>query len=352
MTMKLLLVEDVQKDIEGFIRSVESFNEDHNYAISVETCNNIDDALRMLNNKFDGAIIDMKLGDDGDEGNRILKELNERNIRMPIVILTGTPDAADKSYVHIDIQKKGNADNIKILEDFRQIHASGLTKVMGGRGLFEKLLGEVYKSNILHQKEVWKKYGQMDSEKSERALMRHVLNHLINTVDLDEENVVPEEFYIYPPMDNTIRTGSLIRSEESGDHFMVMNPMCDLTLRDDGEYNARQILLCKVSDFEDCFNQLPERKQNNKGRKSLEDSLRHNKKSSYHALPETQFFKGGFLDFESLLSVPKELFQEDKEERDFGELILQIAPAFSKDIVARFSTYYGRQGQPTLSQTG
>ncbi len=347
MSIKLLLVEDDDGDRRGFLQSVDRFNHENGTEICVVDCATLEEGLRHIDGSFDGAVIDMKLGDAGGAGNEILKSIDEKNVRMPIVVLTGTPSEADHDYVHIDVQKKGEADNLAILEDFRKIHASGLTKVMGGRGLLETLLSRVYKFNILGQKNVWKEYGQTDSEKSEKALMRHVLNHLIHMVDLDEECCVPEEFYLFPPVDDAPRTGSVFQSTTDKEFYAVMNPLCDLTLRVTGEFNARKIMLCKVVSLAECEAHLPIDKQNSKGRSDLLKNLNRNNKSSYHALPKTGFFDGGFLDFESLISVHKNQLAEE-----FGIPYLQIAPAFTKDIVARFSSYYGRQGQPTLTHPG
>lgn len=349
MTIKLLLVEDVQSDREGFERSVQRFNHEKQTDFEVVSFGSLAETLEALDSSFDCAVIDMRLGDSGGEGNQILKALNEENVRMPIVVLTGTPSEAEEGFVHIEILKKGEADHLDILEDFRQIHASGLTKVMGGRGLLEQSLSRVFRSNLLKQKESWKKYGQEDPEKSEKALMRHVMNHLISMVDMDEESCVPEEFYIHPPVDDLVRTGSVVQSKNGGDFFAILTPLCDLTKRADGEVNARKLMLGRIASFddcvlEDCVLELPPGKQNSKGRSALKNNLEKNNKGSYHFLPETDFFVGGFLDFEALTSIPKTKFSEH-----FNEPFLQISPAFIKDIVARFSSHFGRQGQPTLT---
>lgn len=347
MSIKLLLVEDNEEDRRGFLQSVERFNHEKKTEISVVECKTLDDALGKIDRSFDGAVIDMKLGDRGGEGNEILKLVDEWNLRMPIVVLTGTPSEADYAYVHIDVQKKGEADNLVILEDFRQIHASGLTKVMGSRGLLEKSLSDVYKKNILNQKAAWKAYGEANSEKSEKALMRHVLNHLIQMVDLDEESCVAEEFYIYPPIGDALRTGSVVSQSGSKEYYLVINPLCDLTFRANGEFNARMIMLCRISTLAECEAHLPENKQNSDGKKTLKKNLDGNNKSSYHALPKTAFFDGGYIDFEDIMSISKKKFKED-----FEKPLLQVAPAFVKDVTARFAAYYGRQGQPALSSVG
>lgn len=106
MSIKLLLVEDNEEDRQGFLQSVERFNHEKKTEISVVECKTLDDALGKIDRSFDGAVIDMKLGDKGGEGNEILKLVDEWNLRMPIVVLTGTPSEADYAYVHIDVQKK------------------------------------------------------------------------------------------------------------------------------------------------------------------------------------------------------------------------------------------------------
>ncbi len=220
----------------------------------------------------------------------------------------------------------------------QQSHASGLTRVMGGRGLLEQSLNQVFKSNLLGQKNSWKRYGQIDSEKSEKALMRHVMNHLIQLVDLDEESCVPEEFYIFPPIGDLKRTGTVLQSKESGSYFAVMNPLCDLTVRPNGEFKARHITLCKIATIDECAEHEAKSKEN------VRKELVKNKKNCYHFLPSTDFFDGGFMDFESLVSVKKGELQDG-----FEDPLLQISPAFMKDVISRFSSFYGRQGQPSLT---
>ncbi len=345
MEIKLLLVEDDPSDRQGFEQSVTRFNHENGANFTVVAFDTLQATLDKLDSSFDCAVIDMKLGDQGGEGNKILEVLDKANFRMPVVVLTGTPDEADSEFVHIDVKKKGDAEHSEILKDFHQVHSSGLTKVMGGRGIIEKSLSKVFRHNLLSQKNAWKAYGQLDSERSERALMRHVMNHLISMVDMEEENCFPEEFYIHPPVDEGLRTGSVVRAKDRSEFFVVLTPLCDLTKRHDGEFNARKVMLCRISALEECYEELPESKNNSKGRAALRKNLLSNAKGSYHFLPNTDFFDGGYLDFENLTSIPKSQFNDH-----FSAPSLQISPAFIKDIVARFSAYFGRQGQPVLTQ--
>ena len=97
------------------------------------------------------------------------------------------------------------------------------------------------------------------------------------------------------------------------------------------------------------FNALhPFRHRNNsninkadKKKEKLKNVLGNNYTEYFHWLPKTNFFLGGFLNFRKLTT---------QTEKEFGEKFnppkIQISPFFVKDIIARFSSYYARQGQP------
>ena len=80
----------------------------------------------------------------------------------------------------------------------------------------------------------------------------------------------------------------------------------------------------------------------------LINALKNNYTLYYHCLPQTDFFDLGFLDFRRLWAVPEHKIDAYFE----NSRRIQIAPPFIKDIVARFSSYYARQGQPTIDLEG
>ena len=72
------------------------------------------------------------------------------------------------------------------------------------------------------------------------------------------------------------------------------------------------------------------------------NQLQHNGYSTYfHYLPETKVFSGGFINFRKI-----ETFKLKDFRKTFEDPIAKISPSFVRDIVARFSSYYARQGQP------
>lgn len=341
MTFKLLLVEDNQEDLATILDTLERYSDEHSRKFDVVAKKSIAEAVDTIDNSFDGAIIDMKLGDDPSGGNTVMQSIVEQNIRVPISVVTGTPSAVDNTIAQIDVYTKGEVQYDTILDQFWGVHASGLTRVMGARGKIEELLNQVYHKNLLPQKEAWILNGTKDARKSEAALLRHTLSHLIDIIDDDHEECFPEEFYITPPANTVLRTGGVYISGESGEAYVVVSPACDLAVRRGGEFNTCHIQLVKVESQEDALR--------GKTGQAATDKLRNLKRNNagqyYHYLPKTKFFEGGFLNFRKLVSVPKGEFAEAYNQPEH-----QITRPFMKDIISRFSSYYARQGQPEISE--
>lgn len=343
---KLLLVEDDEQDLQLCRDCVKDFENDKKCSIELIECRNVQDAFNKLDNSFDGAIIDLKLADEGNEGNQVLSLIAESYFRIPVAILSGTPDPADSDYANIGVFKKGEpgAGYADLLDNFWGIHNTGLTRIMGGRGTIEETLNKVFLKNLLPQRRKWIMYGEKDPSKTEKALLRHTLNHLLQLLDDDNEKNYPEEMYLHPPLTNKIRTGSIVNKRDDGLSFVVMNPACDLVSRTGGGFKTERILLAEIEQ-ESKVTDLATKKCDNISDKEtkLKSVLGNNYTLYYHWLPETSFFNGGFINFRKLISYKKKDFQQM-----FDKPLIQISPSFAKDVVARFSSYYARQGQPDI----
>ena len=347
--IKLLVVEDDPQDI-GVCRStVERYQDERQREVELVECKDVDEAFVKLDNTFDGAIIDLRLGDEGDEGNQIIQRIKERLYRFPVAILTGTPGSADTDFSYIGVFKKGDtgAGYGDLLDRFWRIYDTGLTRILGGRGIIESRLGDVFWKNLLPQIETWEGYGAADSTRTENALLRHTLNHLIQLIDEDIERYFPEEFYLYPPPSKNVRTGSILKDKESNQHFAVMSPDCDLVIRADGTRNTDRILFVEVvapGVLFDWFGSTSPSALGSSRKDSFVNRLENNGPRYYHCLPQTDFFPLGFLNFRGVSTVAV----KDLEGKFDLPPRVQISPPFVKDIVARFSSYYARQGQPDI----
>ena len=346
--LRLLIVEDNERDLRSFRNSVKVYKDEKDRTIDVVECETLEDALETLDNSFDGAIIDLKLADQGDEGNQVIEKIIKSFFRIPIAIFTGNrgnwDDNLNDKIMLIGVFTKGAIGYDGLLDKFWEIYNTGLTRIMGGRGLIEQRLAKVFLKNLQPQINTWISYGEENSKRTEKALLRYTLNHLLQLLEEDGERCFPEEFYLYPPMSEGITTGSIVKEETSDRPFVVLSPACDLVIRSNGEFKTDRILLAEIEDESEVVNAALDgirRKQSKENK--LRDIFNNNHRDYYHWLPQAYSFNGGFLNFRKLRTLDKTGLDEG-----FETPSIQISPFFVKDIVSRFSSYYARQGQPDI----
>ncbi len=337
--LRLLIVEDVEEELESFRDDLEDYTREKERDIDLVECKTLQEALDKLDNSFDGAIIDLKLANHRtNEGHQVVEKIRKSFFRIPIAIFTGNPGDwnhnLNEQTMLIDVFTKGETGHYELLDRFWEIYNTGLTRIMGGRGRIEQCLNEAFLKNLLPQIKKWISYGEIDPERTEKALLRYALNHLFQLLEDDEERCFPEEFYLYPPTLDRITTGSIVKMDEQS--FVVLTPACDLVPRgQNGEPNTNHILLTEIESVDQVLG-------GSKSKSKITELCR-NRLQYYHWLPKTDFFEGGILNFRKLTTLDKDDFDEK-----FGKPTIQISPSFVKDIVSRFSSYYARQGQPDI----
>jgi len=352
--IKLMIVEDEESDLEVCRSSVKVYQnkkkkEGIDLNIELIECKTVDDALKKINGSFDGAIIDLKFSDGDDRGKDVLKKIKNSLFRIPTIILTGTPGSISQEEPSnmISILKKGEADyQGDILGVFFDIYNTGLTQIIGGRGKIEQTLNTVFLKNLLPQLEPWEAYGKSDPSRTEKALLRFTLNHLMQLLDDNEDQCFPEEVYIYPPFSDDLKTGSIIKRNTGESLYAVLNPACDLVIRNNGEYKTDRIMLVEIEKvkliIDVALNGITQKK---KKENKLKNIFSNSYTDYFHWLPNTNFFDGGFLNFRKILTLTKEEFRSA-----YSQPHIQISPHFVKDILSRFSSYYARQGQPDIER--
>lgn len=342
--LRLLIVEDEERDLRACRDSVERYIDEKNRDIELVECKTLDEALQQLDNSFDGAIIDLTLGDEDDAGNQVIEDIRKSFFRIPIFIFTGR-NTLSENIDGIEVFRKDEFTYYDLLDKFCETYDTGLTRMMGGSGKIEDLLGKVFLDNLLLQRKKWVSYGKKDLERTEKALLRHTLNHLLQLLEEGEENCFPEEVYLYPHVSTDITTGSIVKEKSSDQWFVILSPACDLVRRgENGEFKTDRILLVEIEVENDIVNDALD---DIKRKRSREDKLKavsnNNHTDYYHWLPKTDFFKGGFLNFRKLKTLHEKDFKDQ-----FETPSIQISPFFVKDIVSRFSSFYARQGQPDI----
>ncbi|WP_447511751.1 response regulator [Acinetobacter geminorum] len=336
--LKILLVEDNQSDIQTFRSSLELFDDDNEITTDLQTADNYESALTLIReNDFDGIVIDLSLHNSELGGKELISTItNEYKLTIPIIVYTGTPDDIAE-YEYIQTYQKGERESLisEILNDFRKTKAFGFNDLFNAKGEIQDFLKEVFYKNIYHQKKQWIEYD--DKELVKKAILRHTLNHLTQHIDVTNEKYFLEEMYIYPPINKTPKTGSIIK-DISNNYHIILTPACDFA-----QSKARCILLAEIiAPLDYIRDNFPGNEVSN-GRKNKLETILHNKKQEYHYLPKLSPFEGGFIDFTSVQSYSKDDLTEN-----FSEVKIQISPYFISDILGRFSSYYARQGQPDL----
>lgn len=344
---KLLLVEDNDAEIGVFKESVEIYKTRNSREIKYHICKSVDEAYGILDNSFDGAIIDLKLPSGDDEGNKVVEKIKD-SFRIPVAIFTGTPDAADSysDFNYVGIFKKGEKSYSDILDKLLKIYATGLTRIVGGRGKIEETLNKVFNTNLIPQINKWVEYGENDSAgQTETGLLRYTLNHLLQLLDNDGVRYYPEEVYIAPSLAENIQTGSIVSSKDKKSFFVVMSPACDLALGKNECFKTKRILLVEIEKMDILEKTIETKKvtKSDKQEKMKEEFYKNNYTFYYHFLPKTDFFPGGFINFRNINTYTKEEF-----DNKFINTNIQIIPYFVRDIQGRLSSYYARQGQPDI----
>ena len=334
--LQLLLVEDQDTYVNEYKAVLSDYVKQHDRKISMNVCKNLAEAKDKLDTSIDAAVVDLNLGKDTTDGGEVVNELKE-HFRVPVAVLTGTPDDADDQPPVIRVFKKGEHSFEEVLDCLWQPYSIGLTRIMGGRGLLEEWLNRIFLRNLLPTLGAWIDYGNEDTERTEKALLRYALGHLVAELDGDETPCYPEEFYLTPPLNNTLTTGSLLKRADDMICHVIMTPACDLVLRN-GKRNVNSMILAEVVPEETVYKVLQQ--PDEKRKKRLKQN---NDKNCYHWLPRSKVADGGFLDFSQLQTVSL-----DEIEHQFYDMKARIAPGFIKDIVSRFSAFYARQGQPVI----
>lgn len=345
VSLKILLVEDNVDEVTVCKDSVRRFKRElHDYVVDLKVTNNMPDAIELLDNSFDGAIIDLKLnaGEVVDEyqGNEIIRQILKQ-YRVPFAVLTGTPaQATNDKQSFFDIYLKGEKEYIDLFNDFMMVHKTGVTKIFGGRGLIETTMDKVFWDNIVPQFASWKEQSELNID-TEHALLRYSLNHLIEILDNHSDICVPEEMYIAPPASTAIKTGSIVQCKDINGAFIILSPACDLAIHGDDGFKTDRVLVCEIDELGPIRDAVVSGvKKQNRPRK-IKELLKNNYTEYYHWLPAVNGFNGGIINFRKVQTYSPVDYIELYEDPH-----IQVVSHFIKDIISRYSAFYARQGQP------
>jgi hypothetical protein len=344
--MKLLLVENEESQIKLVTDAVESFNKKNDITIELDIAKNLKDGLnRLENNIYDSAIIDLRLeqNDTRGQGNEILKAIKEK-LRFPVRVVSGhlgdlEPDLREDNHL-FKCHNRGDEEYEEIFADLLEVFSTGITGLLNNKGLIEQSINKIFWTHIsLILPELIKRKKEDPNWEVEKVLLRYISLHLMEylelSIDNNFESVSDIEFYIKPPIKDKIFTGDIIKNNKENFFGIVLTPACDLAT-DTNRPNPKAEFVT-VAIIEDK-NKVLENKNSGDKKRLISNST----DLKYHYLPDNILFKGGFINFQHLKSIP---IEEITNPEIYSVECLVTYP-FKKDIISRFSNYFSRQGQP------
>jgi len=309
----------------------------------------------LLSSEFDCAIVDLNLdpNDPSDSsGNDILSNIVGCH-RFPVFVVSG-----NLGHLSVEIREKESSflkffdrdkPNVEIFNEIRQVYLTGITQILGGRGLIEENLGEIFWKHLANDLDVWPD----KSDGQGKALLRYTVSHLSEYLDIPsgmDAFYHEAEFYIKPPIREYIATGDIVEKDDV--RYIVLSPACDINVRGidaNGKpiINAKRIALAKLikvqrEDF--IENGIIKNESNSGDRASALGKIVKGQSEKHIFFPGYKMLYPSVVDLQNLYSIGFDDYLAEYVR------IATVSSPFLKDVQSRLSAYYGRQGQPDLNK--
>lgn len=343
-----------------------------NFSVIYQVVRTPKEAMVLLYKEdFHALIVDLKLDaedsnkeDEEISGNILLKNIVNKEI-IPIIVRTGFPEKMAQ-----ELQKLKDKNVIKacskdaptleeVIKELIDYYNTSIFSIFGSRGKVDKHIKDffwnVLPACFMNKEE---EINGLAKELKEKVIIRYVSSWLNNKYMFNDGylDVEPIEMYMFPNPIDKVCNCDIYKDNNTNEKLIVLTPACDLA-----NDKAKNILFATIQSYESVekFNETIkkccEQKQGgseisngNKNKIASWSRNSHEESMRYHFLPKVSFFDGGFIDFRLLTCL-----KYDKERNEFEGRNLKkigtITDSFKRDIIARFSSYYQRQGQPTFN---
>lgn len=364
--IKILIVEDSASDIQSYDDSIRTINLglSPNFIVEGDFKETKDAGIAALRDskvQYSGAFVDLKLtqGEPNlNEGNDVVEEIYG-NLRFPVRVLTNTPGEIAPGLsesVFFKVKEKTSVQYVDEIMELVELHKTGFMNILGRVGIIERMLNSIFWNNISLSLDEW-----IGHQNAEKHLLRYILTHIQENLEITDDGsqldvVHPIETYIKPSIKPYFFTGDIIVEKiKRENRYVILTPACDIVPRgSDSRPKASHIILALIDKFENSpvivnvqrikSSELSQADSERKlkARESLLRIIGNNADLKYYYLPDSKLVSGGLINFQKLFSVKvADLVGYEKE--------ATIASQFVKDIVAKFSYYYSRQGSPDFN---
>lgn len=359
MKLNLLIVEDDSKISDLWDQKLELYNveEDSVYDIQHRNVTKLSEAQRILENtKFDAAVIDIRLDDNGtqtDDGNAILESISENSLSV-CAVYTGEPDSAkvaEHQKEFVEVFEKGDGEGIDKILIWLNEKADMISAIKNMQSSFDKSMAKAFTRSIWPRWSYWLN-TEGDQIFAKNALIRHMATHLHASFLNEVSSVHPEEHYFIPPLQDRLDTGDIVHRE--GEYFIIVTPRCDLAREHISTFHLVK-LACVKERWNEFLKQKTSGKNNKskeKGEKQLRNLINHNNRSpKAHFIPQLKLNKNETLGpfhaqfhFMNCLEATDETKLELNKQR-----IATLSNEFVPSLVERLGAYFSRIGTPDYS---
>ncbi len=235
-----------------------------------------------------------------------------------------------------------------IITEIIKFHNNGITATIGTKGKVEKYLNKIFWDRFSKNLHLWDR-DFLDNIKYEKSLVRYCLALLQEHLEIEENggdfsDYHPFEVFISPPIKNNHFFGDILYDEDN--YYIILSPACDMAQEKYEKIIIAQIdsldAIAPFTEHQLRYKESPSKNKKDSAKKKVIEFLTNNYSDKYHYLPNYMNFPGGVINFQKIQS-------KTKEELDRMNRFASISGKFSKDIGARFSNYFARQGQPNLN---
>ncbi|MBB6247739.1 response regulator [Rhodanobacter sp. A1T4] len=361
MNWRVLCVDDdreVASTVAEFFTAWEDENPYGTFVVEVEP--DFTKAIeRLKDERFDLVTLDLhgsndpepiKIdGEKGDqEGKRVLDALRVARF-VPVIFYTGFAEKISSLKTGVvKVVTKGSDGLQNLREAAREIFATGLPSLM--RHIENEKRDFIWDTVDRH----WDKVGVAGSSEDLAYLLARRLANRFNRdtvkafLNHKAEAARPIEMYIYPPLSDTVKTGSILEKDADGTFWVVATPACDFA-----QAKADKVLLVAASPLADDARYVEWRKgkwtgdgkpPNNSARDSYEKLKRLFKNSAgdrYWFLPGTFFLPDLIIDLQKLKQI-------DPVSLNDAVVVCCLDSPYREEFLLRLSRYYGRLGTPDL----
>jgi len=352
--LNLLIVEDDSNVIATYTRDIDSYNKTNSeIKIEVTILSHKDQAIDMLRNSdnvFDGAVIDLDLKQSGgsdSSGNEVIKEV-KNNLRFPVFVISGTSHNIDPSLSEETsfFKVRNRDDDFDFIDEIVAVYNTGITEILNRKGTIEKYINDIFWNHLSSSLDLWTNDEKRNPEEKQKSLLRYTLLHLQEYLDINSsgnlEKYHPAEFLITKPIKPNIFTGDILQTKQNK-RCIVLTPACDIDLKN-GKRKADKILTINIVNPNEIDPEFSNPEMSG-GKKSKISQILNNSNPRYHCIPSSNNFSIGIIDFQDKYTTDSDSI--DKAITDSRtERIATISHPFLKDIIARYSNYYSRQGSP------